>query len=241
MVSGQNAFLSVGLFYGGFQLADRSPAIAGLLLGLLSYKPQLWVLVPVALFAGRQWRVLGWTLASAAALAFASLALFGGDVWAAFSAMAREAASPKMVDKMFLVTSSYMTTFLAAGRIIGFGPAVAIAVHLMGALAGISTVWFAMRRYPSSNLRTTIVAIATLLITPYLINYDMMLIMPAAVLVFRCRAAKGFLPAEPLLYAVLWLIPNHLIRLNKHHLPVTPVLVMALLVLSWRTLRTQPR
>ena len=61
ILAGQNTFLSLALFYGGMRLVDRAPAIAGILLGLLAYKPQLFLLIPVALLAARRWRVLAWT------------------------------------------------------------------------------------------------------------------------------------------------------------------------------------
>ena len=87
-LTGQNTFFSLALFYGGFRLLDQAPAAAGILLGVLAYKPQLWALVPVALIAARQWRVLAWTLGTALALSLASLAVFGVDLWRAFFAAA---------------------------------------------------------------------------------------------------------------------------------------------------------
>jgi hypothetical protein len=84
VLAGQNTFFSIALFYGGFRLLDRTPAVAGILFGLLSYKPQIWVLVPLALFAARQWRGLGWAIGTAFALSLASIAMFGFDVWLAF-------------------------------------------------------------------------------------------------------------------------------------------------------------
>ena len=53
VIAGQNTFLSVALLYGGLALLERRPILAGILLGLLAYKPQVWVLVPVALLAAR--------------------------------------------------------------------------------------------------------------------------------------------------------------------------------------------
>ena len=69
MMSGQNTFLNVALFYGGLRFViDRRPILGGVLLGLISCKPQLWVLVPVVLLVGREWRALASTMATAALL-----------------------------------------------------------------------------------------------------------------------------------------------------------------------------
>jgi len=81
VVVGQNALLSAGLLVGGFRLLSWSPAIAGALLGAVVYKPQLCLLVPVALVAARSWRALGFAAASALFLSAVSAAVFGLDAW----------------------------------------------------------------------------------------------------------------------------------------------------------------
>ena len=48
---GQNAFFTTGLLGWALLLLPRRPVAAGILIGLLSFKPQLGVLVPVALIA----------------------------------------------------------------------------------------------------------------------------------------------------------------------------------------------
>jgi len=55
-VGGQNSTRTAALFGGGLSLLERRPLLAGGLLGLLIYKPQLGLLIPVALLAGRHWR-----------------------------------------------------------------------------------------------------------------------------------------------------------------------------------------
>ena len=81
---GQNGFLSAAFLGGGLILAERHPFAGGCLLGLLSYKPQLAWLIPLALAAGRYWQALLGAVISAVALALASLCLLGSDVWIAF-------------------------------------------------------------------------------------------------------------------------------------------------------------
>ncbi len=194
MISGQNAFLTVGLFYGGLGLLTRSPAVAGILLGVLSYKPQLWILVPVALVAGRHWKALAYTIGTAPGTVSDQSMGLRLRFLAPLLRDDTEASSPEIVNMMFRDVSIYMTTILAAARILGVAPDVAGALHIVGALAGIGMVWFAFRRYSHSNERTAVLAAGTLLLTPYLVNYDMLMLMPAVVAIFRRRMMSRIYP-----------------------------------------------
>jgi hypothetical protein len=84
MVHGQNQFLTASLVGGVFLTLERRPALSGILLGLLSYKPQLGVLFPVALAFGGYWRVFGWACASTMFWTILSGAIFGFGTSAGF-------------------------------------------------------------------------------------------------------------------------------------------------------------
>lgn len=237
MIAGQNAFLNVGLFYGGMRLLDRSPTVAGILLGLLSYKPQLFVLIPVALLAARRWRALSWTIGTAAGMALASLLVFGPAFWIQFLEMARESSAPQFTELMYRHVATFMTTLQAAGRLLGVPPALATIAHLAGALAALVTVWRTFRNHPLGDETTAVLAAGTLLVSPYLINYDLLLMMPAALMVFRRRTESDLYPGELFFYVGLWLIPNLGIRLNAMGIPLTPLFVVGLLFLAWQALK----
>jgi hypothetical protein len=81
---GHNGLLSAALLGGGLVLIDRRPQFAGLLFGLLCYKPQLGVMIPVALAGGRQWRVFLFAALTVGAICLLSWLAFGAGVWAAF-------------------------------------------------------------------------------------------------------------------------------------------------------------
>ncbi len=236
VLAGQNTFLSVALFYGGLGALERSPALAGILLGLLAYKPQIWALVPLALLAARRWRALAWMAATVAALCLASLAVFGTDFWLAFLDAAREAASPRVVNEMFERIYMHMTTMLAAARIIGLPPAVASTIQLAGAVLAVAAVWLAFSRKGQSDARIAVLATATFLVSPYTLNYDLLLLMPAALMMFRCGMAMGFQPLERLVLMMLWLIPFFGMVLNRLDLPVMPLVILAFGWFAWRRL-----
>lgn len=237
VVAGQNTFLSIALLYGGLRLLERSPAVAGMLLGLLAYKPQIWVLVPLALLAARQWRPLTWMIATVAALALASLAVFGLDFWLAFLDAARAAGSPQVANEMFQRIFMHMTTLLAAARIVGLPPAVAGVLQLAGALLAVAAVWQAFRHHGPSAARTAVLVTATFLVSPYTLNYDLLLLMPAVVALYRLGAAHGFYPGERLIHAVLWLMPTAIMVLNRLDLPVMPVVILLFGTVAWMRLQ----
>ena len=241
VLAGQNTFLSLACFYGGLRLLDRSPAAAGILLGLLSYKPQIWVLVPLALLAARQWRVLAWTAGTVAVLSLASLGVFGLDFWLAFVDAMREAGSENVANTMFKRIYMHMTTLVAAARILGLSPGIAGAIQIAGAALAVAAVWFAFRRYRPSDARIAVLATATFLVSPYTLNYDLLLLMPAAVALFRRGAALGFYPLERLVYFVLWLMPTAGMVLNRLDLPIMPLVILLFGGIAWARLRAESK
>ena len=55
ITAGQNGFLTAALIGGTLGLLERRPALAGICLGLLTYKPQFGLLFPLVLIADRRW------------------------------------------------------------------------------------------------------------------------------------------------------------------------------------------
>ncbi len=236
VLAGQNTFLSVALFYGGLHLLARSPVWAGVLLGLLSYKPQIWVLVPLALLAARQWRALASMALTVLVLMLASAAVFGPVFWLAFLDAAREAAGPRVVEEMFERIFMHMTTLLAAARIVGLPPAVSGLVQAAGALLAVAAAWLSFSRKGQSDARIAVLATATFLVSPYTLNYDLLLLMPAAVAMFRLGIADGFRPMERLVLLMLWLIPTLGMILNRLDLPLMPLVILAFGWFAWQRL-----
>ena len=81
---GQNGFLTAALIGGTLYLMPVRPVLAGICLGLLSYKPQYGLLFPLVLIAASQWTVFFTAGRHAVAMAFASWLAFGTESWQAF-------------------------------------------------------------------------------------------------------------------------------------------------------------
>src|SRR5581483_11943227 len=84
--NGQTGLLTGALLAGGALALPRREVLAGVLFGLLAYKPQFGLLIPIVLAAGGYWRAIGAAAATVLATLAATLALWGWPVWQAFLA-----------------------------------------------------------------------------------------------------------------------------------------------------------
>ena len=170
---GQNGFLSTILLGGGLLLLDSRPFIAGLLLGILSYKPQLAILIPVALLAGRNWRALIGAAVSGISLALISLIVFGIATWKAFLNNIPYATEVLKYQKEYW---SKMPTIFAGARFMG--AELPMTEVLQGSIALVAmgiVAWIWWRRV-SLPLRASSLSLAIFFTAPFAFEYDLVLI-----------------------------------------------------------------
>jgi hypothetical protein len=82
---GHNGFLTAALLGTALVVLDARPIMAGILFGLLSYKPQFGVMIPLVLVATARWRTFASAAGTVALLALVSTLAFGADIWRAFA------------------------------------------------------------------------------------------------------------------------------------------------------------
>jgi hypothetical protein len=239
--SGQATFLAVVLVYGGLRLLGRTPAMAGILFGLLAYKPQFCLLIPVALIAAKQWRALVWAILTGIVLVLASLAVFGLQTWLDFIAMTRATGGERMHAYVVEVLINYMITPYASALNIGLPRSAASLLQLSSAALAVAATWYAFRNFRDGMARTAALLSATFFVSPYMLNYDLLLLMPAALVLYLRGAKTGFHPFEPLVYAAIWVIPFLTLGLSRHHLPVAPLVIAAFLVAALLRLKDEIR
>ena len=206
VVVGQNALLSAALLVGGFRLLSPSPATAGALLGALVYKPQLCLLVPVALVAARAWRALGFAAVSALALSALSAAVFGLDAWKFWIL---ELLDPAGLYAQRWVTDSVMLGFgvYTCAIQLGAPSALAMAAQLCAAAAAVAATYRVFRSDAPWELRLAVLLCGTALVTPHIAPYDLALVACAVVLIVTRSRASGFLAGQALVMALAWIVP----------------------------------
>ncbi len=229
---GQNAFLSAALLGFGALWLDRRPWLAGVCLGLLSYKPHLGVLLPVALAAAGRWRTVASAAATVAAFALASAAVLGSDTWRAFAASAPLARATL---EQGLVDPGKMQSVFAAVRVLGGGAPLAYAAHAVTALAVAAAVAAAVWRRRAGAAEPPLLVMAALLGSPFILDYDLLLLIFPLAWLLREGLRDGFAPWEKLGLLTGFVLPAVARTLAVGaHLPVTPLVLGGVLVLVLR-------
>ena len=201
---GQNGLLSAALLGGGVVLMDRRPVLAGICFGLLTYKPQLGPLIPVALAVAGRWRSFGTAAATALVMAVAATVAFGLSIWPAFldgAALAREHLEG-------MPDYSRQAGVFAAARLAGLSPVASHLVQLLlGTLPALLAVVAVARLRPEGRVLGAVLVAAIPFAVPYFYEYDaVMLAIPMAWLLSE-GARDGFRPGEKTVLLLTFLSP----------------------------------
>ena len=230
---GQNGFLTAALLGGALHWLDRRPWLAGVLIGLLAYKPQFGVLIPVALLAGGRWSSIAAAAATVATLLAVSFVTLGGDVWHAF------ADSMTFTQTVVLEQGSTgwekIQSVFSAVRMWGAGVQLAYAVQIALALMLATSLGWLWRSDAAFELKASALATASLLATPYVLDYDLVALAVGIVFFVRHGLSRGFRTFEISLLAAAWIAP--LLSRGVAGAAGIPLGLMVLLALYVFTLR----
>ncbi len=228
LFAGQNGLFSTLLLGGGLLLLDRNPLLGGFLLGILSYKPHLFALVPLALLAGRHWRALGGLVVGVNALTITSLIVFGSRTWESFFYNIHFATTHWQTE-YFLVR---MPTIFAAARSAGASVSMAAIFQSTVTLIVVCLViWVWFKGFPLP-LKGAILSLCIPLSTPYLFPYDLPLIGLAFAwlgwMVYSRGERRGFA------FLIICWISLHFSIFADLNLKVTPIVLIVLLLFAIR-------
>ena len=235
---GQNACLTAGIFMGGMALLESSPFAGGAVLGCLIVKPQLALLLPVAMIAGRQWRAIAGAAISSTGIMLLGLLLFGP---AATTAWIHQLPLLATVARDGLVGWSKLGSVYAAARLAGVAAGPAIMLHALVLVAAAVAVWRIWRSDCDYGAKVAILSAATLLASPYVFFYDGVMLVPAFLWLARENTRPGILLA-------LWCLPLLMlaeiaafdgggVNLN----PVVPIGLGVLVYRRWRAANAAPQ
>ncbi|MGF6415170.1 hypothetical protein OKW37_006905 [Paraburkholderia sp. MM5482-R2] len=215
--AGQNTLFTAAAAAAALVLMEPAPIYAGACLAVLLVKPQLGVLFPIALVCGRRWKMLLATIVFCSAFILSSIAILGIEAWSSFFSylpVFRQAALLDGRDHWF-----GMPTLFATARLAGAPVAVAYAVQAVAAIpAGLTVayLWLANARY---ELRAAALLVASLLVQPYLMTYDLAWLGFPAALLIRDAVAGELTRLDRLALAAVWSMPVYELIGATFHLP----------------------
>ncbi len=227
-IHGQNGFLSAGILGGGLLLLESHAFIGGIILGFLSYKPQLAVLILVALMAGRRWKALAGASLSFLGLVLASILIMGTGVWVAFwqsitvaSKLYESGALPVFKDGSVFYAALLAGASFEVARTLQ-------AIMMISVVIVVFIVWF---RDISLPIRNSVLVLSILLFTPHVYPYDFVLLaLPIAWLGWQ-GYTKGWMPLEKLFLVIAWLLPFLIPLIGKTRFQIAPLIILILLIL----------
>lgn len=239
---GQNALVTAALAAGALGLLERRPWIAGVCAGMLVLKPQLAVLFPLLFLCGRHFRALAAMGVTAAVFAAISTLVFGVSLWGRFF----EAASWFNTVVVSGGTSDVlraMPSVFALVRRLGGGLPVAYVVHAAVAIPVVLTTLTLWARGARFEVRSAAAVIATLLVQPYVLYYDLTwLLLP---IVYLCGGQTRWIArtgVERVIVALAWwlpllsMLPTFFPSVLQPGVVVLPALFVVVVATNFRTL-----
>lgn len=203
IITGQTGLLTASLIALSAAYSDTRPLIAGIAAGVLTVKPQLGLLIPIAFVARGSWRAFAVAAATAVLLAAASVAVFGSEPWRAF-VESTSAHTARMGGVAHFPFAKLITPFGAA-RVLGSSSAIATALQVIASVALAVYVFLVWRRVDAIDLRLMALATASPMATPYAFYYEMAIFVPPMLLLARRASETGWLRGERLSLVGLWI------------------------------------
>ena len=225
IMHGHNGFLTALLLGGGLLLLEKRPFAAGLLLGCLVYKPQFALVLPLLLLVTGNWRAIAGAALSSLGLIAITYAAWGWPVWQAFI------DSLPLTRRIVLEAGStgwekIMSPFSAI-RAWGGGVELAYAIQAVATIMSIgASLWLA--RVGRPDLRNAAVTATVLIATPYVLDYDFVVLLAGIAFLWRDAAEHGWLSWEKTLLALVWIAP--LVARNVAALTLAPLGLMTAVI-----------
>lgn len=231
---GHNGFLTAALLGMALVQLDRRPWLAGLLFGLIAYKPQFGLLIPLVLAVTGRWRVFASASLTVAVLVVAATAAFGVEVWHAFAA----SLAPTRIEVLEAGGTGWHKIQSVFSVVRMWGGGVPLAYAAQGLATAMAAVMLGLlwRSRAAFALKAAALAIAALLATPYSLDYDFMVLAVALAFLAADGHMRGFAAWEKSALALMWIMPLVARTLAERTLvPLgVPVMVLVLILIMIR-------
>jgi hypothetical protein len=232
---GQNGAFTAALLIGGLALWRDKPRWSGMLLGILIFKPQIAILLPVAVFAERRWGVMIVAAVTAVAVLLLSTLTFGVDAWRGFF-------GPTLTMQQIMLSQGsgpfqwMMPSAFMAARVLGVQAGAAMTIQAPFTLFAVWLTWRAYRSGVDNTLKAAVLMAATFVASPQSFNYD--LIPAAAAALVLWRRDEGAVSRG--LCLLLWALPVFMIAAQAVHVVIAPLVLTGVAWKLYRLTRPSP-
>lgn len=201
---GQNGLFTASFMLFGLFFMHGRPWLAGFFISLLVIKPHLGVLIPIALLAGGYYRVFTWSALFSVAWVALSWWCFGSEPWLAFLDKLSAAGTHLNAGKLAL---SSMISVMVNMRQLGLTTEHALLIHALYALPFLLLLIVTWRLTSNPALQGASLGLATLVLSPYLFDYDLTWqALPIGLLALHA-SQTGWLKGESSVLTLAWLLP----------------------------------
>jgi alpha-1,2-mannosyltransferase len=233
--TGQTVTFYAVFFMAAMLFWHRKPWVTGVFLGFMTFKPQLGILLPFALLASKEWRIIVSAIITTAIFLATATLWFGVDIWADYLIMTGHFAEylrngVDQFDKLAL--GPYVSLHM-----LGLSAPIAFAVQIAVTVAVAGCIFAAFRQRDEKRqfLRFGLLACGGLLATPYAMSYDTPILAVAVAPFVLYAWEKGWRDGWELAALILILVtPFAQPLLLPYHIPLGMLSLLALFTVLWR-------
>ena len=240
IVMGQNGLLSAAILIGGLRLLAHRPILAGILFGILTFKPILGLLIPVLLLIRKDWAAFASATLTVLIVSTLPTLLWGTEVWTLFFKDAVTTQQHTLHHAIGIGMLMIPSAFNSA-RLIGLDTTSCYVVHILFMAIALAAFWYHFvhqtheATQPLSPKDILIFTLATAMISPYMHNYDFSMIEGAIVLYCLNQPDRPTTSTLTFLIIACWCTGLLSLFGNMAGAPVAPLILIACMLITSRT------
>jgi len=172
ILGGQTGIWLASLWLIALALTERRPIIAGILIGILTVKPQIGVLLALFLLCGGHWKVILSASLTSSVMIVMSVLLFGFEPWRAFIQDTLPFQSEVISESFgvfdYMVHTPFKWIINLNGNVF-----LAWSFQIFFMLFGVLGMIWASRKSVDKRFIICLLSVSTFLFSPYMVIYDM--------------------------------------------------------------------
>ena len=232
---GQNGYLITALFGFALFLLPRRPRIAGIFIGALCIKPHLALMFPVALMAIGAWSTLLIAIATGLIFVTATFYFWGFGVWQDWFISLKMA---RLILETYPFHWNFSPSVFAFMRLLGAPLSLAYSSHFIVAALVALAVWKIWRTCSLWPICQSILVLASVLASPYIMDYDLTLLALPIALIAKEGVKYDWMPAERQMLTILWALPVLMVLVSFYtSIQIGPIVLLLAIIFVMRRAR----